>query len=276
MTSAIGPFAFDDGMVNPPITHDEASIRMYNTNTKKTIISRFPVANGESETMGNFAIDGVAGTAAKIGLDFQSPAGSKTGKLFPTGNVVDNIHGHDVTCADVSNPCIFINVDGLGVSITNGLLPSETSSQVELLQKLEIIRRVGAVKMGLCTTVEDTPASIPKICMVSKPEQHKILSGEVIDGDKVDLVVRAISVGQPHLAVPITVSLCIAAMSKVQGSVVQKCLSKELIRDDGITIGHASGKLVVNATFNDKGDVECATVYRTARRIMKGQVYYNE
>lgn len=73
MTSAIGPFAIDTGMVK---SHEdgEGTVRIHNTNTGKIIHSTFPVAEGEAATHGNFAIDGVAGTAAKIKLAFINPA----------------------------------------------------------------------------------------------------------------------------------------------------------------------------------------------------------
>ena len=72
MTSAIGPFAVDTGMVDGQ--DGEAIVRIHNTNTGKIIHSTFPVAEGEAVSSGSFAIDGVAGTAAKIELAFINPA----------------------------------------------------------------------------------------------------------------------------------------------------------------------------------------------------------
>jgi 2-methylaconitate cis-trans-isomerase PrpF len=73
MTSAIGPFALDIGMVNS-LDGGEARVRIHNTNTGKIIHSTFPVVEGGAATYGNFAIDGGAGTAAKIELAFINPA----------------------------------------------------------------------------------------------------------------------------------------------------------------------------------------------------------
>jgi 2-methylaconitate cis-trans-isomerase PrpF len=72
MTSAIGPFAVDNGLVER--TDGEATVRIHNTNTGKIIHSTFPVVEGEAASSGDLAIDGVAGTAAKIGLAFINPA----------------------------------------------------------------------------------------------------------------------------------------------------------------------------------------------------------
>jgi len=73
MTSAIGPFAIDTGLV-PAIEDEMVTVRIHNTNTGKIIHSTFPVVNGEAVADGTFAIDGVAGTAARIDLSFIHPA----------------------------------------------------------------------------------------------------------------------------------------------------------------------------------------------------------
>jgi 2-methylaconitate cis-trans-isomerase PrpF len=76
MTSAIGPFAIDTGLVDGKGTEGEGivTVRIHNTNTGKIIHSSFPVVDGEAASSGEFAIDGVAGTAAKIELAFIDPA----------------------------------------------------------------------------------------------------------------------------------------------------------------------------------------------------------
>jgi len=74
MTSAIGPFAVDTGMVAVAEAGMMATVRIHNTNTGKLIHSTFPVVDGEAEAHGSFTIDGVAGTAARIELAFLDPA----------------------------------------------------------------------------------------------------------------------------------------------------------------------------------------------------------
>lgn len=72
MSSAIGPFAVDSGLVQ--VQDGKATVRIHNTNTGKIIHSSFPVEYGEAIVDGNFAIDGVAGTGAKIELAFLNPS----------------------------------------------------------------------------------------------------------------------------------------------------------------------------------------------------------
>ncbi|EEP82881.1 conserved hypothetical protein [Uncinocarpus reesii 1704] len=272
LSSAIGPFAVDSGIIRPTCEYGDVTVRIYNTNTDKVIEATFPVHGGEALAHGDFAIDGVAGTAAKVKLDFIKPSGSKTGKMLPTGNVVDYFDGIRTTCVDVGNPSVFVSAEELGVSGT--ILPDETQNVPGLLDRLESIRQQATMKMGMASTPREVPASIPKICFVSQPSSHSLLSGEILDGDSVDVVVRAISVGQPHRALPITTSLSLAVAAKIQGSVVNQLVRASVEDKEELVIGHSSGKLVVGASIKADGEVEKASVYRTARRLMDGIIYW--
>lgn len=198
--------------------------------------------------------------------------GSKTGKLLPTGSVVDVFDGITATCIDVGNPCVFVQASDLGVE--GGILANAIESHPNLLQRLDSIRRKAAIAMDISRNETNIPGSIPKIAMVSPPYSHSLLSGEKVEKHFCDLVVRALSVGQPHRAIPITVAMAVATASKLKGSVVYPNASNKPIDSDGVTIGHNSGKLLVNANFDVDGQVTDATVFRTARRIMEGTVYW--
>ena len=87
MSSAVGPFALEEGLVRAP-ANGEAVVRIHNTNTSKIIVARFPVEDGTLAADGDIEIDGVAGKAAPIRLEFLEPGGARTGKLLPTGNAV--------------------------------------------------------------------------------------------------------------------------------------------------------------------------------------------
>lgn len=127
--------------------------------------------------------------------------------------------------------------------------------------------------MGISKDLGTAPASIPKIAMVAAPHKHTLTSGETISADDAELVVRSMSVGQPHRAVPITVAMALAAAARLEGSVVQPCVSSTPVDPMGITIAHPSGKLLVSAKYNEAGVVESAVVFRTARKIMDGALY---
>lgn len=200
-------------------------------------------------------------------------SGSVTGKLLPTGNITDVLDGVKVSCIDAGNPVVFVQAADLDIDGT--ILPDAVDAHPTLLSKLETIRQKASVAMGITKDEASTPGSIPKIVMVSRAKSHKLLSGEMIEGNTVDLVVRALSVGQPHRAVPITVALATAAAANIKESIVHENVSSSRVDLDGITLGHSSGKIVVGAKFNDQGSLTHGTVFRTARRLMDGNVYWN-
>lgn len=277
MISAVGPFAVDSGLF--PLSQenlDLASVRIHNTNTGKIIHSSFPVVDGEAASTGDFSIDGVAGTAARIQLDFINPAGSVTGKLLPTGQAIDTFDGISATCIDAANPCVFIQASDLGVG--GNLTPGEINAYPDLLPCLDSIRRQAGVKMGIAETPAAVPGSIPKICLVSAPSSSDARDIEMKQtSDHVDLLARALSVGQPHKAVPITVALALAAAARVPGSTVALAVAaKDPVDEAGITIGHASGNLLVGAMFDTSGALASATVFRTARRLFEGRIFWKQ
>lgn len=258
-------------------------MRIFNTNTNKVIHARFPIYPGTRDAAleGDFAIDGVSGTHARITLDFISPEGSRTGKLMPTGNVVDDLSypGGSIkaTLMDCGNPCVFILASDLGIEPT--LLPADFTP--ETLKRLDDIRNAAAVKMGLVPSLEAAQArnSVPKVCIMSPKSPHTVLSGSTVRAEQIDLVTRCISSGDPHRALPITASLCTAAAAHVEGSIVHRVLSGDRV-SDGIVIGHASGTIAVDAdvVMGDDGllHVPKARVFRTARKLFEGNVFYRD
>ena len=252
MSAAIGPFAVEEGLVRCP-PEGQAAVRIHNTNTGKIILARFPVEHGTLAADGDLKIDGVAGTAAPIKLEFVDPGGAKTGKLLPTGDAVNMLEGVEASCIDAANPCVFVRATDLDKSGTE--TPAELEADAAWLARMEAIRLAGASAMGLPHV-----ASIPKVAMVAAP----------LSADDHDITIRMISVGQPHRAVPITGAVCLAVAARVPGSIPHRlCTSKA----GPIRVGHASGVTQVDAEVQD-GRALHGAVYRTARRLFEGNVIY--
>lgn len=238
----------------------------------------FP-ANGTTPLLsGNYAIDGVSGTHARISLEFLNPQGSRTGKLLPTGQVVDTLdlgsHGTvSASLLDCGNPCAFVLASDVGLSGTE--LPSQIHGDV--LAKLNALRNAAAVKMGLARTLDEAERkrSVPKVVVLSAPVEHEVLSGATLREDEVDIVGRCISSGDPHRALPITAALCTAAAAQVPGTLVEQ-LARMGNGKDGIVIGHASGTIAVDAEVQERDgewEVPMASVFRTARKLFEGRVF---
>jgi hypothetical protein len=280
MSSAIGPFALDEGLVPAPNGH-EAVVRIHNTNTQKIIVSRFPVEDGRAAVEGDLVLDGVAGSGAPIRLEFQDPGGARTGRLLPTGNPVDTLEVAGIgpvtmSMIDAANPCVFVAAADLGLTGTE--LPDALERDKDALARLEAIRCRASVAMGLAPSLEEAAAVLgaPKVAMVAAATDAPTLSGRTLASAEADILVRMISIGQPHRAVPLTGALCLAAACRVPGTVAFGLLP-EAARSGPVGIGHPSGVVLVDAEMESRpGEVRVrhATVYRTARRLFTGEVYY--
>ena len=277
MSSAMGPFAFDEGLA-PRAEGPMASVRIHNTNTSKIILSRFPVENGMAAVGGAQAIDGVAGTGAPVRLEFLDPGGAGTGRLLPAGGEAESeldvpgLGRVRVTMVDAANPCIFVEAAALGKTCME--LPAALDGDAACLEALEALRRRAAVAMGIAASEAEAARipSIPKVAMVSAPAVHPILSGDVLAAADHDIVVRMISIGIPHRAVPLTGALCLAVAVRIPGSLPNRIARA---RAGSIRIGHSSGTIEVDAEVVERDGTPFAVhgaVYRTARRLFEGNV----
>ena len=278
MSSAVGPFAVDEGIVRP--NGETAVVRIFNTNTKKIIRSTFPLHDGRAATDGGMAIPGVAGLGAPVKLDFLTPGGATTGKLLPTGHVTDQLDvpglGQiEVSMVDAANACVFVRARDLG--LTGRELPEALDANVELLAMLQNIRRAASVAMGIARDEAEarTINGVPIIGFVAPPMDSPTLSGETISASQIDLTARFLSNGQPHRALPLTASLCTAVAARIEGTVVNQVLGADAT--GSIRIGMPSGILTVDADVargTDGGWVaHGGTFYRTARRLFDGRIY---
>lgn len=285
MLSAIGPFAYNQGLV-PRSNKPTTTIRIYNTNTNKLIHSTFTLTadRHQAATTGKYPISGVPTPGSQINLSFLHPSGSKTGTLLPTGNPIDTLSGIHASCIDAATPCIFIRAADIGLSGSE--LPNDPvlSTGSPILSRLEELRRLGAKAMGI--TSEETgevPSAVPKIAVVSTPIAQTVLgdgaeSKHDLRGEGLDIVVRVLSHRRPHAAIPLTVAVCTAVAATVKESVVYALLrprSVERVKKERVVrIAHPSGVIEVRVEAEGEGNVREVSVQRTARLIMEGRVYY--
>jgi methylitaconate Delta-isomerase len=277
MSSGVGPFAIGRGLV--AVTEPVTKVRIYNTNTKKVIEAEIPVKDGEVVTEGDYAIDGVPGTGAKIVLNFLNSGGSKTGELLPTGNVIDEITLQcgkrvRVSLVDAANPSVFVKAIDIG--LTGVEMPQDTETKSEILEIMEDIRTTAAVLMGLAASKEQVGPAVPKVAFVSAPREYVTINGATVKADDVDLVARTKAMAVMHKAYAVTGGICVSTAALIEGTVVNEIVSEQAKRSGIVRVGHPSGILdfEINLEKRQKGwHLVKAGVARTAKPIMDGQVY---
>lgn len=262
-SSAIGPFAIDEGLVRAQ--ESETIVRIHNTNTNKLIIAHVPTRDGEALVEGDFELAGVAGRGARIALDFVDPGGAGTGRLLPTGRPRDVIAGVEASCVDATNPLVFVRARDLGLTATE--TPAAVDADAGVMERLEKIRVEAAARMGLPAS-----ASAPKIAFVAAPADYVALDGARHAAAEYDVLARAISMGNCHRAFPLTSAMCLAVAARIEGTLVHEVATKH---SGDVRLGHASGVLPLDAVVTTREGApwaERVTVYRTARRLMEGYV----
>lgn len=277
MSSAIGPFAVDEGLIK--VANGQTTIRIHNVNTKKIIHSTFAVRNGCSVSEGELTIPGVSGSGAPVRLDFLDPGGASTGTLLPTSHPIDSLDIPGlgqvaVSMVDAANACVFVAADSLGLVGTE--LPQALNDRPDILDQLASIRAHASVAMGLEKTVPEarSRSMLPLIAFVCPPKDALALDGTTIAAGDADLVIRMISNGQPHNALPLTGSLCTAVAAGIAETVVNTAVRKA--RTGPLRLSMPSGVIVVEANVekrNSQWHASHGSFYRTTRRLFEGFVY---
>ena len=282
MSSAVGPFAVDEGLVaaTEPITR----VRIHQINTDKLIVAEVPVKDGRFDETGDYEIAGVPGSGSRIILRFSDPGGSLTGKLFPTGNVKDNLDVPEMgtielTIIDAANPVVLVQAAVLDLE---GTEIEKIDSDETIKEQLERIRCTVAVEIGLAESIEEATQrsqAVPKIAWVSAPKSYQTLGGKTVDVAEIDLVARMMSMGTLHKSFAVSGAVATAGAARIPGTVVHDLMSPEAGTKEIMKLGHPSGIIEVGAVVVEtKGNFNYkeAILGRTARRLMEGYVLVPE
>ena len=277
LTSAVGPFAVDEGLVD--VADGEVALCLHHSTSGALVHARFEVAEGRTRVAGDFELHGVAGEGAPIALDFETPGGAVTGHLLPAGKELNRLSvpgkkAIEVSLVDATTPCVFLRAADIG--LRGAEMPDELAAKKGLLKRLEAIRRAAAEAMGL----PQDGLSVPKLGLGAPPMAAPTLSGDELTAHDMDITARMISMEQPHRALPLTGAMCLATAAAIEGTLVHEILSTRQAGVESIVIAHPSGLLSLAASVRrvEVGGwmAEHVTVTRTARRLMEGRVLVPE
>ncbi|WP_081195691.1 2-methylaconitate cis-trans isomerase PrpF [Halomonas sp. BC1] len=279
LSAAVGPYAVANGLVDPARVPENGvvEVRIWQVNIQKTIVAQVPISHGAVQETGDFELDGVTFPAAEIPVAFLDPADGE-GAIFPTGQPVDELEvpGIGVLKATLINagiPTVFIDAQALGYSGCE--LQEAINGDPDALARFERIRAYGAVKMGLIAHVDEAASRqhTPKVAFVAPPAGYTSSSGQRVEAESIDLLVRALSMGKLHHAMMGTAAVAIAAAAAIQGTLVN--LAAGGSERESVTFGHPSGTLRVGAKASlveERWQIDQAVMSRSARVLMEGRV----
>jgi hypothetical protein len=255
MLAGVAPFAIEQGLV--AAQDGETTVRVFNINTRSRIDVSVRTPDRRVTYDGETGIDGVAGTAAPIRLNFLDAWGAVTGSLFPTGRRIDTIEGVQVTCIDAAMPLVIARARDLG--LTGRETPLELDADRQLLERIEALRRAAGEAMGL----GDVSGSvIPKPVIAS-------------DGDDADSVTsRYFTPRRCHASHAVTGAIGVATAFALPGTVISGAMGRSGVRV--ISVLHPQGRIDVEVAVEGLGAdarVQRAALVRTARKILQGELH---
>ena len=215
-----------------------------------------------------------------------------TGRMFPSGLRQETLTVQSrgfgpfavrVSLVDAANPFVLIDVASLPVDSRLA-----DSADPELLALIEDIRRHGAVRFGLAADVQAAGLvrSTPKVALLSRARG---------DADGVDIEVRALTMGKPHASLQLTGAVCLGAATVIHGTIAWDLAHAKEGGDNlskhGMSIGgyqiagavpvgirHPAGVIhaetILGMDWKGDIDVDRVAVFRTARRLFEGSVFY--
>ncbi len=255
MLSGVAPFAIEQGLV--AAQRGTTRVRVYNVNTRSRIDVTVQTPGAQVVYEGHTGIDGVAGTAAPIQLDFLDAWGAVTGSVFPTGQRIDLIDGVEVTCIDAAMPLMIVRAADLG--LRGDEPPAELDANRELLARLEALRRAAGVRMGLGDVSQSV---IPKPVLVSAGhDAHSLTS-------------RYFTPRRCHASHAVTGAIGVSAAFALPGTVASSALAQSGPRS--VAVLHPQGRIDVAVEIEGCGEqaaIRRAALVRTARKIFQGQLH---
>lgn len=252
MLSGVAPFAIDQGLI--PAQDGTTKVRVFNVNTKSRIEVTVCTPDGKVSYEGDARIDGVAGTAAPVLLNFLDAWGAVTGKVFPTGNRIDVIDGMDVTCIDAAMPLMMMRAKDFG--LTGRERPAELDANREFLDRLEKLRLQAGQLMGLGDVSNSV---IPKPVLVSEGDSENSITSRYFTPHKC------------HASHAVTGAIGVATAFSLPGTVASR--NTMAPGRHGLVVLHPAGQIDVEVELAGVGDeavLTSAALVRTARKIMQG------
>ena len=258
--AGVGQFAIEKGLIQASDPTTEVADRMLNSGDD--VVVTVPTPGGEVTYEGDAQIDGVPGTAAPVPLNFLDTAGSLCGALLPTGNIVDEVDGIQLTCIDNGMPVVILRAEDFGIDGTETVQQLEANE--ELKKRLEKIRLQVGPMMNLGDVSDKT---VPKMTLLSKPKSGGIIS------------TRSFIPHRCHSTIGVFAAVTVATACLIPGTPAAELAGDLSHAGTRLLIEHPSGGMEVDIEMDiEDGEINLkrAGFLRTARKLYEGAVFVPE
>ncbi|MBT3917531.1 MAG: 4-oxalomesaconate tautomerase [Rhodospirillaceae bacterium] len=258
--AGVGQFAIEKGLIEANSPTTEVAVLMLNSGDKAVVT--VPTPNGEVSYEGDAEIDGVPGCAAPVPLNFLETAGSLCGALLPTGNVVDEVDGIELTLIDNGMPVVVMRARDFGVEGTETV--DQLEANEDLKKRLESIRLQVGPLMNLGDVTDKT---VPKMTLVSAPQSGGVIS------------TRSFIPHRCHSTIGVFAAVTVATACLIPGTPAAEIAGDLSTAGPQLLIEHPSGAMAVDIEVEQSdGEITLkrSGFMRTARKLYEGQVFISE
>lgn len=255
--SGVGSAALEMGLMAAEDGVTTVKIRAVNTGAR--VLARVMTPDGVVSYEGDTEIDGVPGSAAPVELNFMDVAGSSTGAFLPTGNLIDQFDGIDVTCMDVAMPLAIARAEDFG--LTGSESSAELDTNRDFFDRMEKIRLKAGEAMGMGD------------CSKSVTPKFGLLSPHPSNGH---ITARYFMPWNTHPTMAVTGSQCLASCALTPGTIADGMMATSNQAPVTVTLHHPMGEMdvVVDYAMDKDGfNHRSAGLVRTCRKIAEGSVF---
>ncbi|CAJ1381030.1 unnamed protein product [Effrenium voratum] len=221
MLAAVGPFALEQGLVEPEINGQKATVRIHSANTGACYEAEVALNKHGVEYQGDTAVPGVPGTFAPVHLAAVGVAGSQTGALLPTGRSVDLLEADglhwEATLVDFARALVVLDANAVlpafGYSELTEITLEVARNDPKLCAALEAARRQASKAMGM----GDCAGNSPKLALVAPTtEANSLACCYFVAPERQEM----------HPTIAMTAAQALGAACLLEGSVAWKALGK--------------------------------------------------
>jgi 2-methylaconitate cis-trans-isomerase PrpF len=286
MIAAVAPFALERRLIPFAATGDSQRVNIRSLVTGASISSDVQLVRDEDDNahvryLGDTVVAGVPGAASPVVIRTEGIAGIESGKLLPTGRVVDYIDAgvpglESVACTVVDFARMLVVVEGAQVLAAFGyqslasITKARADDDADLSAALERLRLEAGVLAGL----DDCAGrDAPKVCLVARAPSARGMPGLhccywVKPGRR-----------EMHAAMAMTAAQALAAACILPESVAAACLGLPTVpepcaapRAFSLDITHVSGVFPVTVNVSAEGLPYSGQYITTCMPIAKGEV----
>ena len=274
MSAALPFAAFETGLATPG--RGPTRVRIHNRNTGAIVEARLTMPAPGEALASETEIPGVPGTWPGVWLSLDSPAGSGTGKLFPTGARRETIGAIDVSCVDFAMPMVIARASDFGRAADEPPERLEADAALKSAMRrlwVEAGLRMGLARDGRPMTAAELAASetVPKLCLIAPPDEREAARG-------INVRARYFTPQTCHRSMAVTGGSCLAAAALIGGTLAREVAAGldglgAAPAEHAVGIGNPAGVLEARiAGCENAGgvDIQTASYMRSAQILLRG------